>query len=511
MWGKQEDKYRNYEQIGAYLNLHRDNSDGWVDPKTAEDLELNRLFDKMDRNISGVGQQYLYYQLHKYESDSDALTKKQNLTEYFKNEKDIREKVQLSLLNLTGETSYFISSLIKDDNLPVTRYYPVFYLLSFLSVVSMLLIPVSGVFLIAAMGMMITNLIINKIFSGKIYEYFAGFSGLNTLINSALLLSRIRGENLPEELEYFRKNSGFLKSFRKKTGYLVINKESLNELVLIAIEYLNMFLLFDIIAYFRSVNELIKERKTIINVYENTGRLDSACSIASFLTETEEYCFPEFTDGKIIDVADIRHPLIENSVGNTLNGLTESALITGSNMAGKTTFIKTLAVNTLLAQTFGFCLAEKFIIPRCEVKTSIRRNDDQESGKSYFFVEIEILKEFIRLSDSGGKYMFLVDEIFRGTNTLERLGASAGVLKYLDQGSFVFCTTHDIELQEILAGRFKMFHFREQIADDNLYFDYKINPGPCTSGNAIKLLDITGYPKAVIQEANDVIDKITNE
>ena len=180
-------------------------------------------------------------------------------------------------------------------------------------------------------------------------------------------------------------------------------------------------------------------------------------------------------------------------------------------MSGKTTFIKTVGVNFILAQTLYFSLSETFFIPKYVVKASIKRNEDLEEGKSYFFAEIEALKNFIVLSSSDDRYLFLVDEIFRGTNTIERLASSTAVLKYLSKDNLVFVTTHDIELQELLQHSFYMFHFSEQVENEKFFFNYKIKKGPCSSGNAIKLLEIMSYPESITNEANIIAKKFLNE
>jgi len=179
-------------------------------------------------------------------------------------------------------------------------------------------------------------------------------------------------------------------------------------------------------------------------------------------------------------------------------------------MSGKTTFIKTLGVNFILAQTLNFCLAEKMSIPKLIVKTSIKRNEELEDGKSYFFVEIEAIKYFIDLAQGNNNYLYLIDEIFRGTNTVERLASSTAVLKHLAVNNRVFVTTHDIELQEMLQNTFMMYQFSEQVEDGKFFFNYKIHHGPCTSGNAIKLLEIMNYPKSVVEEANSIVKNLLN-
>jgi len=112
------------------------------------------------------------------------------------------------------------------------------------------------------------------------------------------------------------------------------------------------------------------------------------------------------------------------------------------------------------------------------------------------------------LSEGQNKYLFLIDEIFRGTNTIERLASSTAVLKYLDTNNKVFVTTHDIELQDLLDNNFKIFHFSEQVENGKFFFNYKIKEGPCSSGNAIKLLDIMKYPESITKEANSIVKEL---
>ncbi|MBA4252247.1 MAG: hypothetical protein C0442_11070 [Chlorobiaceae bacterium] len=509
IWGKQIDKHRNYDLISSYYDLlAKKGDDEFVDDKTWNDLDFNSVFAKMDKNMTGIGQQYLYYLLRKYESNESVLKKRNKLVSYLKNDQELREKIQLNLFSLSGVASYFTAYLVLSKNLPNTKYYQLFYLCSLLSITSILLISVNGIFFFVTLAILLTNLIIHKIFSKKIYEYFIGFSSLNSLIVSALSIGKIKSSIRVDEIEFLKQKRDLLKSLKKKLGYLVIDKSSMNELAITVIEYLNMFLLFDIIAYYRSVNILIKNQADIHAIFENVASLDTSISIASYLEEVPFYSTPTFNESDTISFRDLYHPLIQNAVSNTVENIKDSVLITGSNMSGKTTFIKTVGINIILSQSMYFSLANEIIIPKLIVKSSIRRNEELEEGKSYFFVEIESLNNFIKLSEEKKNYLFLIDEIFRGTNTIERLASSTAVLKYLDRKNKVFVTTHDIELQDLLEHNFKMFHFSEQVENGKYFFNYKIKEGACSSGNAIKLLGIMKYPEIIISEANNIVQDL---
>ncbi|MCU7514129.1 MAG: hypothetical protein HF300_16335 [Ignavibacteria bacterium] len=269
-----------------------------------------------------------------------------------------------------------------------------------------------------------------------------------------------------------------------------------------------MFCLFDLVAYTKSVIELYRYKAELKEVFDAVASLDAHISIASYISSIPFYSKPEFISGNAISFDEVYHPLLDEAVPNSIIGLSRSALITGSNMAGKTTFIKCIGVNIILSQTLGFTLSKRAVIPKLIVKSSIKIEDSIENSKSYYFAEVEEIQKFIRLSKTGKKYLFIIDEIFRGTNTVERLGISAAVLKQLSDSNLVLVTTHDIELQDLLDNSFSMYHFNEQVEGEKYYFDFRIKEGPCSSGNAIKLLELMGYPEQITKEAKQISSKI---
>ncbi|HLP15235.1 MAG TPA: hypothetical protein VK470_03190, partial [Bacteroidota bacterium] len=504
-WGKQIDKYRNLDLIASYHRMATPaGSELFVDPKTWRDLDFDAIFIRMDRNISGIGQQYLYHLLHQYEQDEAVLKQRSDLTAALKTDRHLRESIQLNLFGLSGVSSYFIANLMLSGNLPHTKFYRLFYLCPILSIASLVMISFNGAFLIAAIVLAITNIILNKIFSHRIYEYFAGFSGLNALIVAALALGEIASAQAVPEIDALKRYRTQLRSLKKKMGYFVIDKTSLPEMAALAIEYLNMFFLFDIVAYYRSADTLLKHREEMHEVFKLVANLDAAAAVASYCEEIPYYATPVFHD-KGIGFLDLYHPLIPDAVPNSVDSLSESMLITGSNMSGKTSFIKTIGINVILAQTLHFALARSLTLPQLRVKSSITRAENLEEGKSYFFAEIEAINTLLELSKTAGRYLFLIDEIFRGTNTIERLASSAAVLNHLDAENLVLVTTHDIELQDLLEHTFRMVHFSEQVEDGRFFFNYKIQQGPCSSGNAVRLLEIMNYPSSVVSEARTVV------
>jgi DNA mismatch repair ATPase MutS len=200
------------------------------------------------------------------------------------------------------------------------------------------------------------------------------------------------------------------------------------------------------------------------------------------------------------------HPLVPRCVPNDLVTGGHGWLVTGSNMSGKSTFLRTVGVNTILAQALGTCLGTAWRAPRLAVRTCIGRGDNILEGKSYYLAEAEAVRDLLAAAATGVPHLFILDELFRGTNTVERIAAARAVLEALDDGPHVvLVATHDIELIRWLGTRYQPMHFREQVADGELSFDYLLKPGPSSTRNAIALLRHLGYPEGVVRTAEATV------
>ena len=315
-WGKPVNRFRDFELINTFHEFEKNNSENeFVDDKTWTDLEFDRIFEKLDRNTSPVGQQYLYNLLHKYETDDTLHKRRKDQSRYFIENESDRLDIQLILSDLDKFSSHFIPSILYDENLPYTKYYYIFYVLAVFSLLSFALIPFKGVFLFVALAVMLVNIIINKIHSTKIYDHFTGFKGLNNLMIAARKLSCKKTKIPIPEIEKIKSKASLIKSLNKKLGKLVVDKNSLPELAGVLIEYLNLILMFDVIAYYRSINILMKHREEIRDIFDCIGELDShRLSLASFMSSHTMLCTPDFTNDDHMSFKNVYHPLIHEAV-----------------------------------------------------------------------------------------------------------------------------------------------------------------------------------------------------
>ena len=173
-------------------------------------------------------------------------------------------------------------------------------------------------------------------------------------------------------------------------------------------------------------------------------------------------------------------------------------------MSGKTTFMRTVGVNIVLAQTLCTCLATRYEAPLLHVQTCISRSDSLAEGKSYYLAEVERIGQFLATAGVEPPHFFIMDEIYRGTNTIERVAAAKAVLDALNReenSHFILVSTHDLEIARLLKTNWTFFHFREFVRNADIVFDYKLRTGLSSTRNALRLLEEAGYPISVIRDA----------
>jgi DNA mismatch repair ATPase MutS len=274
-------------------------------------------------------------------------------------------------------------------------------------------------------------------------------------------------------------------------------------------EYLNLMFFLDANALYFGSRELARRAGELRRVIDAVGQVDAAIAVASWRTGTPGWTRPVFAeDGAAVRMDDIRNPLIEDCVPNELRVAPRGGwLITGSNMSGKTTFLRTVGVNAVLAQTIYSCPADRYEAPPFVIRSCIGRADNLLEGRSYYLAEVESVLDIAREARTSRSCLCLFDELFRGTNVIERLAAGEAVLRALvstaDPGgsTVVLTATHDGELVEMLEDIYLAVHFGDRVGTDGLEFDYRLREGPATSRNAIALLRLQGAPPELVERA----------
>ncbi len=233
----------------------------------------------------------------------------------------------------------------------------------------------------------------------------------------------------------------------------------------------------------------------------SAAELEALCSLAGHAYERPEDVFPEIVDeGPVFEGSGLGHPLIARSacVRNdvSLEKAPQALMMSGSNMSGKSTLLRTVGCAALLGLAGAPVRAERLRLSPLQVAASIRISDSLQAGASHFFAEITRLRMVVSLTEGALPVLFLLDEVLHGTNSHDRrIGASAVVRGLIERGAIGIVTTHDLALAKIaddLAPTLQNVHFQDEIVDGRMHFDYRLRAGIVTKSNAIELMRSVG-------------------
>ena len=231
------------------------------------------------------------------------------------------------------------------------------------------------------------------------------------------------------------------------------------------------------------------------------GEFEALACLAGFAYERPDHPFPEILDGgSCFEATAIGHPVIPKTlcVSNdvALDERTRLILISGSNMSGKSTMLRTIGTNLVLAQAGAPVRAQRLATSTFRIGTAMRIHDSLQSGESLFYAAVSRLKSIVDVPADGSPLLFLFDEILQGTNSHDRLQGSEGVLRALvNRGALGLVTTHDLALTEMvnrLDSKAVNFHFEDSLVDGKMTFDYRIRPGIVQKSNALEIMRLMG-------------------
>ena len=503
-WQQPSPRFRNLPLIARYhAAVQAEPAYHRLDEQTWTDLNGEELFTLLDGTVSRVGQQCLYHRLRSPLADATALREFDEAATFFGEQPALRGRALLALSRLTATEAYYLPDLLAGNALPAlpwTAAAPALVLLLLATVVGGFWQP--ALWLLTAL-LFLGHTVLHYWYRRRVLAWVRPMLQLGSLHRAGRDLSRLDLpvaplRTLAEPLKRVRAIVGRV-AFLQMESQLQSEAAALPWLLL---QYLKIVLLLDFIVYHNCRAQVQAHADAIRAVYEAVGYTDCAVAVAGFRAR-HPHCAPRFeAEGTGLRLAAAYNPLVPGCVPNDLAVSDQGILLTGSNMSGKTTFMRTIGLNALLAQTIATCPAAAYAAPFRRVVSSINLADSLPEGKSYYFAEAEAVLRFIRAAEAGGGgYLFILDELFKGTNTVERIAATQAVLAYVQPRSLVVASTHDGELGALLHPAFTEYHFSETVTEADWYFDYLLKPGPLTTRNAIRLLARVGYPDAVVQQA----------
>ncbi len=511
---QQEYTAEKFESLQSFYHSVQ-NKDMDIDNITWNDLDMDDIFMLMNNTQSAIGEEYLYALLRKPCFSKEELEERNRLMNYFKEHEKDRILLQSRLYQIGKLSNISIYQYINRLDDTETKSNVPHYLMAFGLIAS-----IGTIFVHPPLGGILTVLfVVNNIYryymrKAKIEKYFTVFSYILRLLDGSKVISELKLAELEQYTRTLKEDINSFKSF-KKGATLLTPKNVSGDPAGAVLDYFRMLFHFDLIK-FNTMLQFVKDNKDTLNrIYLTVGLLDSMMACASFRDMMGYYCEPNLSrSGKpFLEVEDLFHPLIDAPVVNSISEK-QSVLITGSNASGKSTFIKTLAINAVLAQTIYTSLSKRYRASYFMIYSSMALRDNLFGNESYYIVEIKSLKRIMDQVNSNVPILCFIDEVLRGTNTLERIAASSRILSSLAKdNTMVFAATHDIELTHILEDYYSNYHFQERILNNQIKFDYKLYKGRAISKNAIKLLGLLGYSKEIIDTAEKAAEEflITGE
>lgn len=509
-WGSRSKRIYDAEDLEDISNYYRlkvkyQDTNTNIDSTTWNDLDMDSVFGTINSTITSIGDEYLYDKLHHLSYDKDEMMQFEELLDCINRNEEVRIQIQMYLSNL-GRVPYnnAASYIFELENKEID-YSFIYKILGWtpLGAIAGFFIDIQlGVFLLIAA--FITNMAVHYKLNKRFIREFTPIRHLASIVECAKNLSKIEEQHLKEVISELSINYNKLKKICSAAGHFMLN----GAMELDAIrEYISILFLYDLNMYNKILKALRDNPDSLHKIFHCIGMLDTAIAVASYRKSLQYWCTPNFCETPVLQIVELYHPLLENPVSNTVT-IDKNVIITGSNASGKSTFVKALAINGILAQTIHTCLAKEYTAKLAYYATSMAVRDNILTSESYFIAEIRSLKRILDYVNKEIYCICFIDEILKGTNTNERIAASAAILKYLaDKQCLCLVASHDIELTQILKNIYENYHFREKIDLEGIHFDYKIYAGASNTRNAIKLLEFMEYNFDITSTANRLADE----
>lgn len=488
----------------TYFQKHK--NEGFIDDITWNDLNMDDLYKKMNYSFSSAGDEYLYYVLRTPCFQVEELEKREKLISFFQTNESNRIYLQQILKNLgrTGKFSIYDYldhlDFLKEQN----KIYTCLSALLFIPAIFICFFnPSLGVTFIIMLA--IRNILVYFRKKKEIEPYIISFSYIMKLLRAAEQIEKCSDTVYQEECELLKKSRKNFSGFKRGSFWIISSPNSSGNPLDLLLDYCRMIFHIDLIKFNSMLSVVRKQTHDIDILISTIGYLEAMISIGAFREHKQnEYCIPNLKIGEVhLTVKDVYHPLLVEPVKNSIS-TKKGILLTGSNASGKSTFLRTIAVNAIMAQTIHTCFASYYESCFFNILSSMSLKDDLGNGESYYIVEIKSLKRIIDVSFLQNQpVLCFVDEVLKGTNTVERIAGATQILKGLSGKNILcFAATHDLELTQLLEKEYINYHFEEVIENEDVHFSYQLLEGCATTRNAIKLLKMMGYREDIIEAAD---------
>jgi MutS domain V len=493
----------------ASLDLHRwfarvsgssDAREGQpIDDQTWDDLQLDAIYSRIDDTLTLPGQLLLYRMLRLPLASPEPLERRHQVATLFQNHTALRERLQLILLPLrSAPGGEELAELLWNPLPPRDRLAALYRVMTAAALIAVSVAFIAGgawfLLLLACFGV---NFYLHQRMKTGNEPTILSLQYLHRLLVVAHRLAAIEHTLLPELAEM---REPVRRATPLRSSTTALTSMGAGEILY---QYLSILFLIEARACLAALSQLTDLSPAACAAFVGVGGIDAHLAIASFRASLSFYTAPSLAPGSgKLGLEEAVHPLLTSPQPLTFEVRGRPILVTGPNMSGKSTFLRTIGVNAVLAQTVSTCTAKRYEADCFHVLSSLSVNDDLLGGRSLYVAEAEGLLRMIRSPTDGSLPLCLIDEILKGTNATERVAAAIEILRHLgDRRAITIAATHDTRIAVDLGDLFESYHFTVQDGPDRMTFDHRPHPGISTARNAIRLLSVLGFPAEVVNRA----------
>ena len=459
------------------------------------------LFQLLNTTHTWHGRQAFANDLLQPTYHGNVLNQRQDAITELSNDIVFSSKMQYYLSKTKTDSSDLLDDL--QDKTPFIRFKSIRLILTFTPAITVLLLASFLVFQLNNLFPIVLLFLAIQaaawtIGVSKLFRYLSSMTHLPSRLNAYNIVIKILKDHnfSSEKLNQIKAE---LVSAEKpiRTLSSIANRINIKHNFLIYF-FLNIIILWDYECAFSLQEWKRKYAHLAENWFQSIGEFESLLSFSHLPNICDTTCLPETSEEKgLIEAKSFGHPLLpnENRVSNEFRFSDNIFIISGSNMSGKTTLLRTVGINVVLARAGSSVCAKSMVLSPLSVITSMRISDDLNEGVSTFYAELRRIKKILDVSEQQPSTLFLIDEIFKGTNSVDRLIGANTVIKTLNSmGAIGLVSTHDLELCNLSStfSRIKNYHFIEHYKDNKILFDYKMRTGISNTSNAKYLMEMVG-------------------
>lgn len=495
-WGKAVERHRAFEVYRRWIEAAPVDDTPRVDDQTWADLDMDRVFAHADRTLSGPGHLVLYRMVRTPTASPRTLEERNRAIALFSTDARLRDDVRSALADAGRlcRAEGDLADLLWGPEEAPRESRVVLAILGLLGAATAVATVTSGGAALLALAVVFTaNLYVHQKVRIRHQETAGALAELGALLRAARALARIEDPGLDRWTQRIRAGLRHARPVLRPLA-LVSGGRPVDLLY----EYVSVLLLLEAQALPSALRLVRRHAPALRDLFLAFGEIDAFQSTASLRQALPRWTKPSWIDGDAtLVVEDAVHPLLKDATPNSVALGRRGCLVTGMNMAGKSTFLRTLGVNALLAQTLCTCTCARYEATRLRVLSSMAIADSLEAGESLFLAEGRRLLDLVRATD-GETPLCLIDEMLAGTNATDRAVASRAILEHLAaKGAIVVAATHDPDLAESLMPILDSYHLGHAPGDASAPV-HRLHPGLSRARNALGLLETLGYPADVL-------------